>query len=865
MKKALSVIVLFAFAAMPLVPVSAQKNRSSRLKEASLATPAASATFFDSVGAVADRSGVLVRWSMKAEVGNLGFYVYRLDSRSERMVSPDAVLGAGTRFKTASVPGESYEFFDRGGDAGGVYIVEAVGLDGKRLRSNGVVPSPVDSVQRFAADPTTTVKGKIEASTGSITATVLSLSKELINERESNAIAPDPVTHRAVISRPGVKIGVKGEGLFKVTRAELQAGGFDVNGDSNLWQLYVNGVEQALNIGPNGDFIEFYGKGVDTVESDIQTYYLITGDNPGKRIEARTTRLGTSTVQARNFPETIIKKERTNYLSQVFNGQLGNYFGRVITATQTGFPFNVTGVDFSSPTATFTVAVQGYSFDTHQLEMSLNGHALDPLVSAGRQPYSTTITIPTAWLNEGGNDLQLRAAGPTGDVSFFDHVQLSYDRKYVAEQNRIKFFTPNYKTTVVDGFTSANIRVYDITDENKPVLAVNLPIVQNGPTYSVTLPAGRGRLFYAVEDSAVATVQSVAANDPALLSSPTNGANLVIISHKSLLPQADAWADYRRSQGITVKVVEVSEIYDEFNYGVLSADSIKAFLTDAETVWQTAPGYALLIGDASYDSRNYQGTGYFNMVPTKFVTTVFVETGSDEAMADFNDDGLSEIAIGRIPVRTGQLVTDILNRQIAWEAAVVSPLNRGALFAFDLPTTYDFEAMSGRIRDQLPAGTPTMSIGRSSPTAQADLVAAMNTGKYLVNYAGHGTTGAWAATNFFANTTVPQLSMTPQNRSLYTMLTCLNGYFMNVTADSLAENLLKASNGGAVAAWASAGETTPDIQEVMALRFYNQIGSGPVTLNRLGDLIRDAKTTIPGGSDVRLSWALVGDPMLKVK
>ena len=51
------------------------------------------------------------------------------------------------------------------------------------------------------------------------------------------------------------------------------------------------------------------------------------------------------------------------------------------------------------------------------------------------------------------------------------------------------------------------------------------------------------------------------------------------------------------------------------------------------------------------------------------------------------------------------------------------------------------------------------------------------------------------------------------------MLTCLNGYFMGGN-ESLAEALIKAPNGGAVASWTSTGKTTPDVQEIMATRFF---------------------------------------------
>ncbi|MEP7212288.1 MAG: C25 family cysteine peptidase [Acidobacteriota bacterium] len=861
MKKVVTAVVLFTLWVTPALTVSAQKTRSPRqtVKETPAPAPAPTGSVFGSVEAYTDGKSVLARWTMTQEAKNLGFDVYRIDSKGEHRVTADLVLGAATRLHAANVQGESYEFFDADNGGDGVYIVEAVGLNGERTRASGVVPTPISNLGLVSRQTRTNTNA------GSVEARSLSLPKDLSSEVDANTAEPNPTVHRSVISRPGVKLGVKGEGLFRVTRVELLTGGFDVNGDSSLWQLYVNGNEQAMIIGPNGDYIEFYGKGVDTVESDIQTYYLITGDAPGKRIASRATRLGTSTVVAATYPETVVRKERTNYLNQVFNEEAGNYFGRVITGMQTTYPLILTGVDPNGPDVTITLSLLGFSADAHQMEIVLNGHALPTVNAFGVALYSTTVTVPAQWLVEGTNSLQFRSAG-TGDFSFFDYAQVSYSRRFVADSNQIKAFSPNNKNVRVEGFSSANVRVFDITNDSEPVLSVGIPIVQNGATFTAAIPAGRGRLFYAVEDTALKSVQSVVSNDITLLGSPANGANLVIIAHKSMMATASAWAAYRRAQGISVIVAETSEVYDEFNYGVLSSGSITSFLQYAAANWQTAPGYVLLIGDASYDSRNYQGTGYWNMVPTKFVTTVYAEVGSDEAMVDFDGDGLTEMAIGRIPVRVPQEAADILARQITWEAALSpTPLSRRTVLAFDFPNTYDFEGMSDRIAAQLPAGSPVTKIARASPTAKADLITALNAGPYLVNYSGHGSTGVWAATSFFGNGDVAQLVNPPASRPVYTMLTCLNGYFMNLTTESLAEVLIKSSGGGAISAWASTGETTPDIQEVMALRFYHQIGSGPANMNRIGDLIRDAKTAVVGGSDVRLSWALIGDPMLKVR
>jgi hypothetical protein len=404
-----------------------------------------------------------------------------------------------------------------------------------------------------------------------------------------------------------------------------------------------------------------------------------------------------------------------------------------------------------------------------------------------------------------------------------------------------------------------------MTRDGNPVLLTNLSFSQNGATFGTNMPAARGRSFYAVEDSAILAPNSVTANNPELLGVPTNGANLVIISYKDFMPQAEAWAEYRRSQipGFTVKVVEVSDIFDEFNYGGLSSDSIKSFLQYAYQNWQTPPQYVLLIGDASWDSRNYENQGFFNFVPPKIVTTVYTETASDEALADFDGDGLTEMAIGRVPARTVADVTTVFTKTVNWEASL-SPasLDRGALFAYDFNNGYIFDVMSNNLRNQLPASMPSTFVFRGEVDANTNLINAMNTGKYIVNYAGHGTAGSWGGNPVFFNVfSVPTTS--DHNPAIYTMLTCLNGYFHWLYFPSIAEVLLNSPNKGAAVAWASSGLTLPNIQEVMATRFYLKLGEGSIP--RMGDLVRDAKSVVPGGSDVRFSWALLGDPMLKVR
>jgi hypothetical protein len=557
-------------------------------------------------------------------------------------------------------------------------------------------------------------------------------------------------------------------------------------------------------------------------------------------------------------------KERFNYANTILNGDAENFFGAIINASTATVNFNLPAVDFTVANASIDIGIQGLTLGSHQTRVLLNGVDIGAVSGINRNLATRHYEISTSLLRAGVNTLHLTALNGTSDISLFESIKVNYARRYQAEQNQLSFYTSNYRANYLEGFSSANIRVFDITYLDSPTVVANLPIEQSGGGYRVFLPANRGRLVYAVEDSAILQATSVTANTPSNLSASAHNADLIIISYKDWMAQANDWADYRRSQGMSVKVVNVEDVFDEFNFGVIKSLSIRSFLQYAKSNWQTPPRYVLLVGDATYDPKNYTRAGNFNFVPTKLVDTLYGETASDDTLADFNDDGLAELAIGRSPARSSVEVTQLLNKTKIFEQTSAQGFSRGVLFASDLPNGWDFEGTNRRLRNLLPEGTTSVMVNRSEADAKTRLLNEMNSGRFFINYAGHGTSGVWASTNFFAKADADTLT-NGNNLSVFTLLTCLNGYFVQpaIGFESLAEVLLKAQNGGAAAVWASTGETTPDIQEIMATRFYQQLALG--NIKRLGDLVNDAKTVVNAGRDVRLSWVLLGDPMLKVR
>lgn len=857
MKKLSAILVLTSFVLFTNVNISAQLRQKSDFIKLIPRTAAQ----ISRAEAFTDGNGVWLRWSTASETKNLGFDIYRLDGDKWTIVNANLIVSENLRMPAQGFSGRQYSFFDPTGGADDKYYIESVGLNGRKQTFSLIFPQYVGDLTPFAgASSEFLQRAKAESRAEIISSELVipeDLQIDLKSARTENA-ENDSDMQKWVASQPGVKIGVKQEGIYRVTRAQLEAAGFNVNSAPDLWQLYLRGVEQSIIVAPNGDYIEFYGAGIDTFETDTQNYFLLVGSGNGKRIQNRSLRSIGGAVTASSYVQTFEKKERFNYFSSILNGDEENFFGTLITNSPAAINFSLTGLE-NSEYITVDLSLYGLTASSHQTSVVLNDTAIGTIGGAGRNQMTQRFNISSSLLKEGGNTLRLTAQ-LSGDISIFDKIKITYPRSFLARQNELSFYTNNYRASNVKGFASPNIRVFDISSPDSPAQISNVKISQEGGSFSVRLPSYRGRLIFAVSDEALKQPASISQNVPSNLSIAENSGKLIVITHKNFTAQANDWANYRAGQGITVKTVDIEDIFDEFSFGNSSSRAIKDFLKFAKNNWQTPPEFILLIGDASYDPRNYLGQGNWNLVPTKMVDTLYAETGSDDSLVDFDNDGLAEIPIGRIPTRTAANATLVLNKVISFEQNSNQAISRGALCVSDLPEGYDFTALCSRVFGELSPNFNKSFINRGDSDAHNQLINSLNAGKYLVNYSGHGSVTAWSSnSSFFSSTNASQL--TNNNLTIFTMLTCLNGYFVEPN-NSLSESMLFA-NGGAVAAWASSGLTTPDVQEIMAKRFFNKLSEGNKI--RLGELVNDAKSVIPFGRDVRLSWALIGDPMLKVR
>ena len=91
------------------------------------------------------------------------------------------------------------------------------------------------------------------------------------------------------------------------------------------------------------------------------------------------------------------------------------------------------------------------------------------------------------------------------------------------------------------------------------------------------------------------------------VNSASNRADEIILTYDGFYDQAQRLAQHRQSvYGLATRIVRISDVYNQFSYGLMDVVAIRDFLKYAYQNWQApAPSYVVLLGDGNYDYRNY--------------------------------------------------------------------------------------------------------------------------------------------------------------------------------------------------------------------------------------------------------------------
>ncbi len=480
----------------------------------------------------------------------------------------------------------------------------------------------------------------------------------------------------------------------------------------------------------------------------------------------------------------------------------------LVARTARTIGFSLSGVESLSPLgARLSVALQGASdveeVVDHHLRASVNGVVVGELRFDGKQPASLDAELPASLLREGLNELTLENTGGAGVPSlvFLDRFSLLYPQRPTARDGRFEATWAASGTAEISGFAAPPLGVIEISGTDVRWL---LGIEWTGA--SVRLRATAGARSLAAIAGAIPHPR-VSFPAPAPWGAATQ-ADYIVVAPAAFLEAAGRLVARRESQGLSTLVVSLEAIGEQFGHGEASAPAIRAFLAHAfHHFAPPSPRYVLLLGGSTYDPRNFSGSARPSPLPPLVIRTSYLWTVSDPTLAAVNgDDGLPDLAIGRLPASSVEEAATLVDKLLAWEDGVGTLDGRAVLVADNPDAAGDFEANQRDIQKSFLGGRDSELVFLSalgSETRPA-ILDAFDTGASLMSYVGHGGAAVWASENVLNSWDTA--SLLPQSRQpvLLTM-NCLNGYFLAPNFNSIAEAFLKAEGRGSIAGFSPSG------------------------------------------------------------
>lgn len=633
-------------------------------------TTAASAPLAFTATAYTD--GMLLEWQTDFEADNLGFRLYREEAGGRTLINQGLIAGAALRASSTSGAGEAYAYLEpRSGEHQQVaYWLEDIDLKGESAFHGPVYP--VQGKGGRSGRARSLLLAEVGTTAGRTL--VLEPKAELVfNPSSSTDPTAQPSAALDLASSRAIKIGVRQAGFYRLSQAQLLAAGLSPSINPRHLQLFVDGREVPILV--NGaddgrfdteDTIEFYGMGLDTPSSATRVYWLAVGDKPGLHIEPLDEQGMPSTLQS--FTQTVERRDRSVYFSALKNGDAENFFGAVITASGVEQVLTLKHLHHSSgEPATVEIALQGVTQISHRVHVEFNGSVLGEILFNHQGQGVGKFVIQPALLREGDNTLRLTALASSGDVSLVDSIRISYPHALTADDDLLSLRAPAGQRLTLDGFSSKAIRIFDVTEERE-VRELKGEIAESQNGYSISFSAGEKdeRRLLALTEARFKQAASVTANQPSGLRAAGNAADLLILTTRAFFAALEPLKQARQAEGLEVQLIDVEDIYDEFSFGHKSPIALRDFLAYARATWQGKPRFVLLAGDASYDTRNDLGAGEYDLVPTKLINREYMEMASDDWLADFNEDGLPDLGVGRLPARQAKAASADQNVRRTW-------------------------------------------------------------------------------------------------------------------------------------------------------------------------------------------------------
>jgi hypothetical protein len=749
---------------------------------------------------------------------------------------------------------------------------------------------------------------------------------------------------------PAYRIGVATDGLYSLSYSYLQTAGLPVDSlDPRTFRMFYLGREMAIQVlgeadgvFNSGDAVLFYGRGIDSMYYEgtypdhkytgTNQFWLTYGGVNGKRMALKDGSVGGTTPAS--YLASDHREQQLRYVTEyprydtapMFNPDDDHWFWiKWQTLGTTVRTQNIVyAIDNLAPGsgATVTARVVGAYKDPnligntlHGLRIRVNGQLVYQNLTTWKnfEPLTASAAITPGVLVNGNNTVALEFVNINTTVSeqYSDWVRLSYQRAHVATGDQLNFLGESSSGPwrySVSNFSSSAVQVFDVTDLHNVQAVGNATVNGVGPFTASFGDSSTGRRYLTL---ATGALRQPATADIALVSYPTsaytpdnllatnNAADWIVITHRDFWTATLPLAVHRDNL-YRVAMVDVQQIYDQFNGGMVSVNAIQDFLEYAYFNWQSPrPKFVLLGGGGTNDVRRYGGANTkVTYVPTYLYPSdpTLGETSADNRYVLFEgNDLVPDMHLGRFPAYSATEISIMVNKTIHYETMTDrrDPWTQNVLFVADdleggggnfyefsdtLADGYDdpantvkylpnpYNAIKVYLGQTCDAANPTFATqcrNVISTTLQID-------GALFLSYVGHAQRQNWAVEKLMDLTLASTLT-NYDKLSIFLPMACFEGFFHEapLNSRSLSETYLFNPNGGAVASWSPTGFGVATGHDYLEKGLFLAVFTDQVAT--LGEATTAGKQYLhnraPAGAfeDLLDTFVLLGDPALQVQ
>lgn len=528
----------------------------------------------------------------------------------------------------------------------------------------------------------------------------------------------------------------------------------------------------------------------------------------------------------------------------------------------------------------------------HHLKFLLNGNDISLVegvnhdaIWEGQESYTwVSPLLDASILKAGKNALVIQKVNDlkTGDGQLVDvqdayvnFVELDFPADYASVGGSLAF---------ANAFPdSTGLRLFDLKSFPEPELSLwdkqgrkltNFLVTQAGAAWDATfLDTLTGRTDYLACAASKRERPEVSLDTLDDLLDKNQGADYLVITQSELLgPALDSLTAFRHKQGLRTRVVLARHIYQAFGDGSMDPAAIRRFVAYAYANWaRPAPTYLVLVGDASVGFEK-TGTTIVPFHPVN-IRGWGVAANDDYFAKVSGDDDIADLYVGRIPAADRQQLSDIVHKTLLAETSrPMGHWNNQALLISGFESS--FMAQNQVLQQMAVANDRQYSridLFPGSPLYRKslpDFFNQMDSAFTLVTFVGHGGGSIWSDAGVLTLKDLDDGKLKGEFPiPLVASITCLTGFFEDLSARSLGEEMLRLPQGGAAGFYGASGYISSVAGEALSSEVLRAAASNGYAAN--GAIIGQAETMVKLRTGdaflpILAEFNLLGDPAFGV-